>query len=158
VPDHDTTAARLLRALTQSLLVSCAGVFGVGLVAVGALAVAGDMAARLAPVIAALALGQAAGLAAAVVSAVGMQRVRTGSRSAAPAGAPGEHAAIGHDVTRALGVVATSLLAACGLLAAGWLVVEPAAALGVVVGALVSAQVAALIAVLRRQVLRAARP
>ena len=156
-PPPDVVAARVVRALTRTLVLCCVAVVAAGLVAAGALAVAGDATERLttlglAPAVTMLGLGQAGGLVAAVVSAVGLRRVLAADLRATG----GSGAGAAERVARRLGLVARGLFGACALGSAAWIVAEPPAAVAVLLGAAVSAQVAVLLLVLRTNLLHAA--
>lgn len=149
-PAPDVVTARVVRALTRTLILCCVAVVAAGLVAAGALAVAGDAADGLTPAVTMLGLGQAGGLVAAGVSALGLRRaLATGPL---PGGCEAGDA---ERVARRLGLVARGLFGACALASAAWIVAEPRAAVAVLLGAAVSAQVAVLLLALRTNLLHA---
>lgn len=152
-PAPDVVTARVVRALTRTLVLCCVAVVAAGLMAAGALAVAGDATEGLTPTVTMLGLGQAGGLVAAVVSALGLRRaLATGPRAPGGSGAGPEE-----RVARRLGLVARALFGACALASAAWIVAEPPAAVAVLLGAGVSAQVAVLLLALRTNLLHAGR-
>jgi hypothetical protein len=169
VPPPDVVVARTLRSLTRALLVCCGAALALGLLAVAILGLSGGSADGLASGLVLLGVGQLAAIAGAGVVGSGLRRV-VGSATegaqhpgSAVATAPGDAVATPEDAAAATGareavghglvLVARALLVACVLVAAAWTLADTAAALGSLLGALVSAQVAvALFAVRRRLV------
>jgi hypothetical protein len=154
VPPPDVVVARTLRSLTRALLVCCAAALGLGVLSVTMLALA-DPAADLASGLVLLGVGQAGALAGAGVVGAGLRRVVAGPTSQAPRlGATPQDAAAAEavraGVSRRLALVTRGLLVTCVLVSAGWTLVDPAAGLGALVGALVAGQVAVALLVLRR--------
>ncbi len=164
-PPPDVVVARTLRSLTRALLVCCGAALALGLLAVAMLGLADGSADSLASGLALLGVGQAGAIAGAGVVGFGLRRVvatpgsagRPGSGVDAP---PRDSAATADDAAAAVGtcetvrhglaLVARALLVICVLVAATWTLVDTAAALGALLGALVSAQVAVALLLVRR--------
>lgn len=148
--------ARASHALTRALLICCAAALVLGGVAtgVGAL-VAGPDDAALAPLLTFVALGQATAVGAAGVAVVPLCRLRRAGARVDAAGAEaggGAAARLTRTVVRTFRLLSRALLASGVVLAALWVLLEPAALAGALTGSLLSAQVAAALHVTARWV------
>ncbi len=169
----DVAVAHAIRALTRALLVCCAAVGALGLAGVAVLTLGAASTDGLMPALSLLAVGQVVALAGGVVVVLGLRaalrpsRARRGPDASSPAVAPtvaptdapthatpddaARAAAACAVVARRLEVLARVLLAACVLAVAGWAFADGASALGALLGALVSAQVAVVFVVVGRR-------
>lgn len=138
-----------MRPLTRALLACCAAVLVLGGLASALVASAPEQGAdRLTPGLTLLGIGQAGALAGAGVVALGLRRAL--AQPPEPAGL----VAVRRLTGQRLGAVAFGVVVACVVAALGWTLLDPARGLGAVLAALVSAQVAALLVVLRRHLER----
>lgn len=165
----DVAVAHAIRALTRALLVCCAAVGALGLAGVAVLTLGAASTDGLMPALSLLAVGQVVALAGGGVVVLGLRaalrpsRARRGPDASSPADAPADApahatpddaaraAAACAVVARRLEVLARVLLAACVLAVAGWAFADGASALGALLGALVSAQVAVVFVVVGRR-------
>ena len=161
----DVAVAHAIRALTRALLVCCAAVGALGLAGVAVLTLGAASADGLMPALSLLAVGQVVALAGGVVVVLGLRatlrpsRARRGPDASSATVAPthatpddaARAAAAGAVVARRLGLLARLLLVALVVAVAGWAFADGASALGALLGALVSAQVAVVFVVVGRR-------
>ncbi len=157
----DVVIARAVRAHTRTLVALAGACLALAAVGLGGLSLAGDDL-RTPPITAGLTLlgvGQVCALASAAVAGVGLVRVLRG------VGEPGSDAssdAVREDVPRTttratasrLAVLMRITLGACVLAITVWALVASAGLLGAFVGALVTAQLVVVLALLRVHLLR----
>lgn len=146
VVDHEVRAALALRAVTRAVAILAATALGIGIIAVGAAAMArvedgGEGTDVVTPGISVLMVGQLMALVATALAAwVLMRLVR--QRVPDPARAL-------EGLSRALGLCSRVLLAGCVVVTLVWAFARPAHVLAAIVGSLVAAQAAVVFGLVR---------
>ncbi|MEE6274319.1 hypothetical protein [Georgenia wangjunii] len=138
---EDVRVARAVRGLRDALVACGAACLVLGVFAVGAVLLAGDDAGAAWPAVTLLGSGQLLALVGAGVAAAALRAVLRGS-------GPAPALARTHAI---LGLLARLVLVACVAGATAWVVARPGAALMTLALALVTAQLAAVLAVVRRR-------
>lgn len=142
---QDVRLARAIRALRDTVIGCGAACLGLAVVASAILALSGSDPTLTGPAVTVLGGGQLLALVGAVVGGLGLRGVLRG-------GAAG---AVLATARRRLRLVARAVLVWCVAAAAAWTIAEPTIALLVLALAAVTAQLAAVVVVLRRRLARA---